>query len=116
MKTLKAVSKGINDSGAWKKLATPTVSRGKTAWPKSQPELERYGVRFDYDGEVEHDGQKFHKYQLQPNAGKIPASIEDWRNKNGGTHGVMTSIMVRQDATKEEVAQAVDDAIKKVQF
>jgi hypothetical protein len=56
MKTLKTVSKGINDSGAWKKLATPTASRGKTTWPKSQPGLERYGVRFDYDGEVECDG------------------------------------------------------------
>jgi hypothetical protein len=67
MKTLKTVSEGINDSGAWKKLATPTVSRGKTAWPKSQPKLERYGVRFDYDGEVERDGQKVQKYQLQPN-------------------------------------------------
>jgi hypothetical protein len=48
--------------------------------------------------------------------GKIPASIEDWRNKNGGIHEVMTSFMIRQDVTKKEVTQAIDDAIKMVQF
>jgi hypothetical protein len=52
MKTLKNISKGLSDSGAWKKLSKPTVSRGKTGWPKTQPDLERYGVRFDYDGET----------------------------------------------------------------
>jgi hypothetical protein len=116
MKTLKNVTRGIGETGAWKKLAKPTISRGKTAWPKNKPDLERYGVRFDYDGEVVENGQTFHKYQLQPNAGKVPASIEDWRNKNGGTHGVMTSILIKKDATKDEVTQAVDDAMKNVQF
>jgi hypothetical protein len=116
MKTLKTVSKGVGESGGWKKLAIPTISRGKTAWPKTKPDLERYGVRFDYDGTVDQGGQTFHKYQLQPNAGKIPASIEDWRKKNGGTHGVMASILIKEGATKEEVTQAVEDGIKNVQF
>ncbi|KAF2629278.1 hypothetical protein BU25DRAFT_420152 [Macroventuria anomochaeta] len=109
MKTLKTVSRGISDSGAWKKLAKPTISRGKTAWPKNKPDLEQYDVRFDYDGEVVQNGQVFHKYQSQPYAGKIPASTEDCRNMNGGTRGVMTSILIKQDATQEEVTQAVDN-------
>lgn len=78
MKSLKAVKRGVSDSGAWKKLSQPTISRGKTAWPKGTADLERYGVRFDYDGEVTQNGQIFDKYQLQPNAGKVPASIEEW--------------------------------------
>jgi hypothetical protein len=53
---------------------------------------------------------------MQPNAGKVPASIDDWRNNNGGTHAVMTSLLVKKDATKEEVTQTVDEAMKNVKF
>lgn len=38
------------------------------------------------------------------------------RSKNGGTHGVMTSVLIKKDATKEEVLQAVEDAFKYVKF
>jgi hypothetical protein len=60
-----------------KKFFMPTVSRGKTVWPKNAADLLRYGVRWDYDGLIERaDGQKYHKYQLQPNAGDIPTTIK----------------------------------------
>jgi hypothetical protein len=60
-------------------------------------------------------GKKSKSTSYSPTS-KIPASIEDWKKKNGGIHEVMTSVMIRQDATKKEVTQAIDDAIKMVQF
>ncbi|KAF2437965.1 hypothetical protein P171DRAFT_505743 [Karstenula rhodostoma CBS 690.94] len=114
MKALKSVGRALGDSGAWKKLANPTVSRGKTAWPKSNAELENIGVRFDYDEEVTQNGVVYHKFQCQPNAGKISASLKAWREKHGGTHAVMTTILVRKNATKSEVLQAVDGALNNV--
>jgi hypothetical protein len=114
MKALKTVAKTLGDSGAWKKLANPTVSRGKTAWPKGSADLENIGIRFDYDDEVTQDGTVFHKYQCQPNAGKISASLKDWREKNGGTHAVITTVLIRKDATKSEVLQAVEEAMENV--
>lgn len=62
------------------------------------------------------NGQTFYKDQLQPNAGKIPALIEDWRKNNGDKHGVMTVVLIGKDATKEEVSQAVHNCFKKVKF
>ncbi|PVH97320.1 hypothetical protein DM02DRAFT_658396 [Periconia macrospinosa] len=114
MKALKSIGKALGDSGAWKKLANPTVSRGKTAWPKGNAELEKIGVRFDYDEEVERDGVVFHKFQCQPNAGKIPASLQDWRERNGGTHSVITTVLIKKDGTQSEVLQAVEEAMKNV--
>lgn len=96
-------------SGVWEKLAKPTVDRGKTGWPKTAAELERQGVRFDYDGEVVEGNQTYHKWQVQPNSGKIPSTWEEWRNKNGGTHAVIGTIKVKDKATKDEVKQALED-------
>lgn len=96
------------EPNAWKKLGKPTVDRGKTQWPKGTSELERQGVRFDYDGEVVQGDQKYHKWQVQPNAGKIPSSWENWRDKNGGTHAVIATFKVKDNATKDEVKQALD--------
>jgi hypothetical protein len=83
------------------KFTQPKVARGKTAFP-SAPQLQKQlGVRYDYDGEVEKDGVKCHKYQLQPNAGsEIPSSIQRWREKNGGTHAVMASVYVKKMAAR----------------
>jgi len=100
---------------AWKKLANPTVGRGKTAFPRSQKEQETLGVRLDYDGEVTQDGIQYHKYQIQPNAGKVPTSIEQWRKKNGGTHAVMGSIFVKKDGTKEEVDAGVTEGLDSIE-
>jgi hypothetical protein len=63
MKALKNLGEIIVRGNTWKKLVDPTIGRGKTAWPKSQAELERIGVRFDYDGEVTEDSVVCHKYQ-----------------------------------------------------
>lgn len=97
---------------AWKKLANPTVDRGQTAWPKSQAELLRYGIRLDYDGVVQVDGIDHHKYQCQPNAGRIPSSVKDWRDKNGGTHAVITSFTIKKDGSEKDVRDAVTAAFK----
>lgn len=114
MKALKNLGDTVVKSGAWKKLADPSASRGKTEWPKSKADLEKIGVRLDYDGPVDQNGVTYHKYQCQPNAGKVPSSIKDWREANGGTHAVMTSIYVKKGANKEEVQAAIDQGVKKV--
>ena len=95
-------------SNIWQRLAKPTAGRGKTQWPKKQSEQEKHGVRFDYDGEVIEGGQKYHRWQVQPNAGKIPSSWKEWREKNGGTHAVIGTVKVKDDATKEEVQEALN--------
>jgi hypothetical protein len=57
-----------------RKFFKPSVSRGKTVWPKTSADLLRYGVRWDYDGVVPYENKKCNKFQLQPNAGKIPST------------------------------------------
>ena len=74
------------------------------------------GVRWDYDGIMEaEDGKKFDKVQLQPNAGKVPSTIDRWRKKNGGTHAVMGTMYVPegQDADAEFFAASFEEAVKK---
>lgn len=114
MNTLKDLGDTVVKSGAWKRLVNPSASRGQTQWPKSNADLERIGVRFDYDGQVTHGGTTYHKYQCQPNAGKIPSSIKTWRESNGGTHAVMTSIFIKKDGSKEEVKAAIDEGVKQI--
>lgn len=99
---------------SWKKLAKPTVGRGKVAFPSAPKDRERLGVRFDYDGEVVRDGIQCHKYQVQPNAGKVPTSIENWRKKNGGTHAVMGDIFVKKDGTEEDVEAGVEEGLAEI--
>lgn len=88
---LKEVSQG------WKKLTNVKVPMGRTALPTSPKKMEPVGVRFDFAGEIEKDKQLFNKYKIQPNAGKVSSSIREWRDKNGGTHGVMTEIDIKKD-------------------
>ncbi|KAI6840440.1 hypothetical protein KC332_g1185 [Hortaea werneckii] len=111
MKWLSKISDAVVKN-AWKKLANPTVGRGKTAWPKSQADLLKYGIRLDYDGVVNVDGVEFYKYQCQPNAGKVASSVRDWRDKNGGTHAVITSVLVKKGGTEKDVEDAVGKAFK----
>jgi len=65
-------------SNGWKKLAGPTVGQGLTAYPKDLAEQKRLCVRYDYDGEITgEDGNVYHKFQMQPNAGNdIPSTIK----------------------------------------
>lgn len=57
---------------------------------------------------LDHMGQQCHKYQLQPNAGKIPTTIKQWREKNGGTHAVITTMYITVDT--EPDAQIFEEA------
>ena len=114
MRALKGLGETIARGGFWTKLVNPTVGHGKTAWPTSPAEQVRVGVRFDYAGEVTINGVVHHKYECQPNAGKVPSSIKNWRDANGGTHSVMASILIKKDGTKEEVQEAVDEAVKSI--
>ena len=67
-KTIKSAASEIIRGNSRKKFVNPTVGRGITLWPKVSKDLEKFGIRFDYDGEVEKDGEPSHKFQCQPNA------------------------------------------------
>ena len=109
-----AVSKAV-DGNTWKKFTNPSAGRGKTAFPKGQAEQESVGIRWDYDGEVTKADGVFHKFQMQPNAGKVPSSIKRWREANGGTHAVMASVLVKKDGTKDDVEQGLKEAAESVE-
>ena len=82
-KTLGVVEVISSQPSDLRKFFKPSVSRGKTVWPKTAADLLRYGVRWDYDGIVTHENKECHKFQLQPNDGKIPSTIKQWRENNG---------------------------------
>ncbi|GLA67397.1 hypothetical protein AtubIFM54640_010715 [Aspergillus tubingensis] len=87
----------------YKKLIRPTVPVHKTAFPKTTPELEKLGVRFDYAGTIEEDEKKFHRFQVQ------------WRQKHKeGTHGNVATIKVPDGGTKEDVQAALDAVDKEI--
>ena len=102
------------EGNTWQKFANPSAGRGNTVFPKSKAEQERIGIRWDYDGQVEKDGTVYHKFQLQPNAGKVPSTIKRWRDANGGTHAVMASVLVKKDGTKEDVETALKEGAESV--
>jgi hypothetical protein len=85
-----------------------TVAKGKTVWPKTAADLLRYGVRWDYGGTVKLDDDlEYEKFDLQPNAGKIPHTIAVWRDQHGGTHAVIGSMYLLKGAlASEEVFKA----------
>jgi hypothetical protein len=93
---------------AAKKFANVSVNRGKTVYPKAPKDLENLGIRWDYDGEVEHNGTIYNKFQIQPNAGKVPSTIREWREKNGGTHAVMGVMYVKKGGSVDDVAAGWD--------
>ena len=96
--------------GASKKLTKVSVSEGKTSWPKTSADQQNYGVRFDFAGQTttlkDHPGEVFNKFQVQPNAGKIPSTFKDWRDKNGGTHAVMGTMYVKAGGNADDVEEA----------
>lgn len=107
-----AVTKAV-EGNRWTKFSNPSAGRGKTVFPTGSKDQENLGVRWDYDGETNIGGDTYHKFQMQPNAGKIPAGIKDWRERNGGTHAVMASAYVKKDGTKEDVREALSAAAEK---
>lgn len=62
-------------------------------------------VRWDYSGEIKRGDTVYHKFKLQPNAGKVPSTIKNWRDANGGTHAIMADVYVKKDGTKEDVEE-----------
>ncbi|OAT02968.1 uncharacterized protein BDCG_17862 [Blastomyces dermatitidis ER-3] len=71
-------------------------------------ELLNLGIRWDFDGEVTINGVVYNKFQVQPNARKVPAPVSEWRRKNGGTHAVMGSMFVKKDGSVDDVESAWD--------
>ena len=94
---------------AAKKFTKVSVKRGKTVYPKAPKDLENLGIRWDYDGEVEDNGTLYNKFQIQPNAGKVPSTIREWRDKNGGTHAVLGVMYVKKGGSVEDVAAGWDN-------
>jgi hypothetical protein len=113
-KSLETLVDRIFAANVWKKFANPTVNRGKTVFPKLPKDQENLGWRWDYDGELTKDGVVYHKFNCQPNAGKIPTSIKQWREKNGGTHAVIGSVLVKKDATLEEAKASLEDFLDEI--
>lgn len=92
-----------------KKFTNVSVNRGKTAFPKTPKDLENLGIRFDYDGETQRDGITLNKFQVQPNSGKVPSSVKEWREKNGGTHAVMGTLYVKKEGGVEDVVEGLKE-------
>lgn len=108
-KVIKSVIVEAVKGNIWEKFANPSAARGKTAFPKTSAEQERFGIRFDYDKVIKKEGTEYHVFKMQPNAGKIPSSIKAWRDKNG-TDAVMATVLVKKGGTREEVKAALDTA------
>ena len=72
-------------------------------------DLENLGIRWDFDGEVEASGIVYNKFQVQPNAGKVPSTIREWREKNGGTHAIMGVMYVKKGGSAQDVADGWDN-------
>ena len=53
-------------------------------------------------------------FAQQANAGKVPSSIKQWRESNGGTHAVMATGYVKKDGTKEDVEKGLYEAANSV--
>ncbi|KAL8934917.1 MAG: hypothetical protein Q9211_004982 [Gyalolechia sp. 1 TL-2023] len=111
---MKKTFKNVNAKGVqgntWKKFTQVSVARGQTAWPKSPNAQETIGVRYDFDGEVTQADGVYNKFNVQPNAGKIPSTFKAWRDENGGTHAVMTVAMVKKNGTKTDVEMALTES------
>ncbi|KAI1975377.1 hypothetical protein LOZ53_003930 [Ophidiomyces ophidiicola] len=93
----------------WKKFVNPTVRCGQTIYPP-RINQEEVGIQYDYNGEIMKESVVYHKYNIQPNAGKIKTAFKNWRDTNGDTHATMTSILVKKDGTKDDVKAAVEGA------
>ncbi|EMF14896.1 uncharacterized protein SEPMUDRAFT_146927 [Sphaerulina musiva SO2202] len=113
----KALTPGINgasEGNMWKKFTNVSVGRGKTVFPRSPAEQERFGVRWDFDGEVVKPDGVYNKFRMQPNAGKIPSSIKAWRDANGGTHAVMADAYIKKEGSQDDVQKGLEDAAKSI--
>lgn len=115
-----AFSALLENNGA-AKLSNPSVTRGATAVPRDPSLAAKVGIRLDYDNwqelAVGPDIFKYHRYQLQVNAGdSIPHAFKAWRDKQKrGTHAVMAVVLIKEGASREEVFDALMEAVKDVE-
>ena len=114
-RTLGKAFQSLLEGNGWEKLSTPSVTRGATAVPRNPSAFERIGLRLDYDGTVDRADGKYHKFELQVNAGKIPSAFSRWKNEqSSGTHSVMAKVEIKDGATKAEIEAALKEATKDV--
>lgn len=90
-------------------FVNPSVECGKTTYPQTAGEQERFGIRFDYDVVVIREGIECHMFKMQVNARKILPVFLDWRDKKG-TDAVMARVYVKKGGTSEDVRAALDAA------
>jgi len=102
----------MGNSNGWKKLLNPTCEVHQTAFPKTNKDLEKLGIRFDFAGTIEEGGRKYHRFQAQVNDGqKIPSGWKKWREDHEkGTHAIVATVVVPDSGTKEEVEDALVNA------
>ena len=91
-----------------------SASAVENGLPKSKADQERLGARWDHDGETTRSDGAYHKPQMQPNAGKVLSSIEEWKRKHDGTHAVMATALVKKGGTKDDVQKSLEEATKGV--
>ncbi|KAJ3751852.1 hypothetical protein EV360DRAFT_56232, partial [Lentinula raphanica] len=88
---------------SWQKFANPSAARGKTAFLKTSGDQGRDGLAWlaaivQEEKSFLNNGTDFHTYKMQINTGKIPSSIEAWRDKHG-TDAVIAIVWVKKDAS-----------------
>ncbi|KAI4221840.1 MAG: hypothetical protein L6R36_006608 [Xanthoria steineri] len=111
-KARKKLLQKIGEQNAWKKFTDPTVSIGRTAFPKDPKRQQSLGVHFDLARIEQRADGVYNTFHMQPNDGKIDFFLKDWRDSHGGTHATMATVTVKEGATKEEVLAALHAALE----
>ncbi|KAJ5779906.1 hypothetical protein N7457_005066 [Penicillium paradoxum] len=105
---------------AFQKFTRPTVGAGKTIFPTSQRDLKNIGFHFDLGDHTRQvpDSRPNAKpgttrtsnvINWQAAAQAESKSIKDWIRKNG-SHAVIQTLEVPEDATKEEFEEILRTA------
>jgi hypothetical protein len=105
------------EKNLWTRMANPSVTVGRTVYPKGQAAQASVGFRWDLDVAIERDdGTTVNRYELQPNAQAESSSIKAYIKRQGskGTHSVITTVDVPQGAKDDEVQELVEQAIDAV--
>jgi hypothetical protein len=117
--SLRGLFKHVLDGNRCEKLARPISDQeGRTIIPSGDRNQEKVGLRLDSDGTITKAGVEYNKFQLQANAGKnVPPEVKRLRElagKEGGTHAVLGTALVKVDGDKDDVEKALEDLGKDV--
>lgn len=113
-KAFKSLTSELMSNNMWMKLVDMTVGRSLTAYLREAKMQLKLGVRFDFDKTITHeDGTEYNMFKLQANARKIPSTIQAWRDKNGGTHAVIATVLIKKNGTTDDVKAAIEAAKQK---